>query len=122
MSEADVTVLEGRVLSEVAFGLGGLHLRFWGQGVANSTRGEDMDLRVEGRIELVVDGARSSGEATTLDPAWFLLVRRKVIRATRTDSEGLVLTFADGSSFEVRPNPSYESWSFWLGKDEIDFG
>ncbi len=101
--------LRGRVVSEVAWSLGGLWLRFWGQRVAGSASGPDYALHIEGSFRLVGPRETIEGDPQTPEAWWFGLVERRVSEADADDSGALVLSFDDGDRLEIPPG-ALEAW------------
>jgi hypothetical protein len=101
--------LRGRVVSGVAWGIGGLWVRFWGQGVPNSTAGPEYALHIESAFRLVLGDAVIDVDPRTPEAALFKLVRRRVIEATASDDGRLAIAFDDGDGLEIPPG-AFEAW------------
>src|SRR5919198_1404718 len=101
--------LRGRTVSEVAWSVGGLWLRFWGGGVAGATTGPDFGLHIEGSFRLVGPESVTEGDPRTPETWWFGLVKRRVSEADAFDDGALVVRFDDGDRLEIPPR-EFEAW------------
>jgi hypothetical protein len=94
--------LSQRVVSRVAFTLGGLWLEFWGS--------PDYTLHIEQAF-----GLMTSAGTVTVDPqhgphpAYLAIVGRSIEVAIAAEDGALSLTFHDGARIEIAPG-LYEPW------------
>lgn len=87
-----------------------LRLHFWGSGVPDSAPGPDYTLQIEGPLRIITASAEWNIDPEAgPDPAYLLLVSKKVAHAFASDDGGLAVDFTDGDRLVVPPH-AYEPW------------
>jgi hypothetical protein len=95
--------IAGRAIDEVAWGRGGLWLRFWSPGA-------EYGLHIEGEFRVVTTGVAEGNNPRLPNATWFELVGRTVQRATATEDGGLTIRFIDDGELVV-PSGAFEHGS-----------
>lgn len=114
--------IAGRVVCSVAVSrfVPFLRLHFWGAGIPDSAPGPDYTLQVEGPLRIITPSTEwNIDPGAGPDPAYLLLVSKKVAHAFTSDDGGLAVDFTDGDRLIVPPH-EYEPWQL-NGEDDSLF-